>query len=122
MSYHIAHALAYLYPDADPREDYQITSIDGVESIAVWNLPDPQPTPEQLQIAADAYLAEQAAAATEASALRTLVLNLATSAVGKTLNTLTAGEVRALMAILLWQAGGVTGAGVVRPLVEWVQS
>ena len=43
---------------------------------------------------------------------RRLVLAAASSAVGKRLDALTAAEVRALLALLLWKAGGVDGVKV----------
>jgi predicted NAD/FAD-binding protein len=52
---------------------------------------------------------------------RALVVNLAQSAVGVRFDLLTAAQVRALAAILFWKEGALTGAGLVRPLAEWVQ-
>jgi hypothetical protein len=58
--------------------------------------------------------AEQA----DASA-RALVIQAATSAVGVNITALTAGQVRALLAILLYQRGALDGNGVVQPLAQW---
>jgi hypothetical protein len=66
----------------------------------------------------DAYEAEEQ----EASSLRQTILANAQSAVGKTLDALTAAERNALIALLLYNAGGVNPrTGVVLPLKAWVE-
>lgn len=55
------------------------------------------------------------------AAIRALVVSAAQTAVGVSLANLTAAQVRALMAILLYQAGGVTPDGKVRPLGQWAK-
>lgn len=52
--------------------------------------------------------------------LRTAIVSTAQTAVGVTLNNLTAAQVKALLAILLYKAGGVNNDGTVRPLSQWV--
>lgn len=61
--------------------------------------------------------AEQQAKATSLAAIKAA----ANSAADVALTDLTAGQVKALMAVLLWRAGGVTPDGKVRPLSEWVK-
>jgi hypothetical protein len=69
---------------------------------------------EQLILAAN----EQARA--DAAALRQQVITIAQSAVGTRVDLLTAAQVRALIAVLLWKGGALDKSGVVRPLAEWL--
>ncbi len=115
----IANALRYLFPNANPLIDYRIEDSGNGSTITAWNLPDPQPSAAQLQAASDAYDAQQAQQASDAAALRTLVRNTAQSAVGVALTSLTAAQVRALLAVLLWKNGALDKSGTVRPLDEW---
>lgn len=57
----------------------------------------------------------------DAAALRQRVRTLAQSAVGVAIDQLTAGQVRALFAILLYREGALDKNGIVRPLIEWVR-
>lgn len=41
-------AIRYLFPSAVPGKDFLLTDTGGGAYIDQWNLPDPQPTPEQL--------------------------------------------------------------------------
>jgi hypothetical protein len=63
----------------------------------------------------------ETAAEAERKAARAAVLAAAQSAVGVPVTALTAGQVRALVAALLFKEGGLDGAGVVRPLAGWVR-
>lgn len=54
------------------------------------------------------------------AAIRSAVFTAAQSAEGVALTSLTAAQVRALLAVLLWESRGVTGDGKVRPLAQWV--
>lgn len=114
-------ALRQLFPDAQPLRDYVLVDDGDGAYISAWNLPEPQPTPEQVTAAIVAYDAAQATAQTEANALRTRVVNLAQTAVGVQIDALTAGQVRALVAILLWKAGAIDSAGAIKPLGQWVK-
>lgn len=60
---------------------------------------------------------EQQSKATNLAAIKTA----AQSAVGLQLTDLTAGQVKALLAALLWRAGAVNPDGTVRPLGEWLK-
>jgi len=71
--------------------------------------------------AAAAQVAAQIQADQDAAAARALVVQVAQSAVGIRFDQLTAGQVRALAAILFWKAGALTKDGLVRPLADWVQ-
>lgn len=114
-------ALAHLYPNAAPLRDYTVVERDGVQSIALWNLPQPQPDAAALTTAEAAYDAAQATAQSDAAALRSQVITLAQSAVGVTLANLTAAQVRALVAILLRKEGALSADGTIRPLAQWVR-
>lgn len=70
------------------------------------------------QSALDALLAEGPAAAAACA----LVLQTAQTAVGVAYGSLTAAQVRALAAVLLWQGGALAADGAVRPLAAWVRS
>lgn len=59
------------------------------------------------------------AADQEARVLKAAIVTTARGAEGKALNTLSANEVRALMAVLLWKAGGVADNGTVKALSDW---
>jgi hypothetical protein len=65
--------------------------------------------------------AAAATAATAHTAARALVVATAQAAVGVRFDQLTAAQVRALAAILFWQAGALDGNGVVQPLAGWVR-
>jgi len=113
-------AFAYLYPTARPLDDYELRDDgNGVVYLAVWNLPGDPPTAQQIADAIAAYDAAQAAAAQQASQLRTTIRTLAAGTAGKSKGSLTASEVRALLAVLLWKAGAVASDGTVRPLDSW---
>lgn len=112
-------ALTHLFPNAVPLRDYTIVERDGVQSIALWNLPQPQPTQAELEAAEAAYDAAQATQQQEATALRNQIVSIAQGAVGVRVDQLTAAQVRALQAILLWQAGALNNDLTIRPLGQW---
>ena len=116
----IVNALAHLYPTAQPLVDYIVTNRNGIQAIAVWNLPQPQPTEAELAAAETAYNTAAAMRQAEATALCQQVVTLAQSAMGQPVNALTAAQVRALVALLLWKAEAMTNQGTVRPLGEWL--
>jgi hypothetical protein len=112
--------LAYLFPNARNPGDYALQDDGNGPYIAAWGLPDPIPTEAELTEAIAAYDAAEAQRKAEAQALRSQIVTLAQSAVGVRVDLLTAAQVRALVAILLWKGGALSNAGVVRPLGEWV--
>ena len=88
------------------------------DCIGEWRSVQPIPTEAEILNEWDAHLAEE----DEATTLRQTILTNAQSAVGKTLDTLTAGERNALLALLLYKAGGVDPqTGMVNPLQDWVR-
>jgi hypothetical protein len=105
-------------------DSVHVLYLDGarLRSVLAADWPPPLPTePTDAQIAA-AVAAREAAdlqAKTDAAALRTRVRTTAQSAVGVVITDLTAVQVRALLAVLLWKAGALDKDGKVRPLGEW---
>lgn len=49
-------ALSVLFPDAAPLRDYSVSDDGKGAVISAWNLPDPQPTPEQLAAVTEAQV------------------------------------------------------------------
>lgn len=115
----IPRALRYLFPNAVPLRDYEVRDDGAGAYIAVWRLEAPQPTTEELAQADRAAEQAEQTAATEAAQLRQQVLTIAQSAVGVRIDALTAAQVRALVAVLLWRGGALRPDGTVRPLAEW---
>ena len=113
-------ALKYLFPNANPLRDYEVRDDGAGAFIAAWHLVQAQPTPAELQTASDAYDAQQAQLAADATALRQHVINLAQSAVGVAIDNLTAAQIKALFAVILWKAGALDKNGIVQPLATWV--
>lgn len=84
----------------------------------------PLPTEPTQQEIADAIAARETArqaALAEAATLRLAIITLAQSAAGARVDQLTAGQVRALFAILLWEEGALKNDLTVRALSEWVK-
>lgn len=98
-----------------------VQSLSAADWLATRGPLPADPTPEQSAAAIAAREAAEQQAGQEAAALRQQVIVLAQSAVGVRADLLTAPQVRALQAILLWQAGALDKAGAVRPLVDWVR-
>lgn len=117
----LAKALKYLYPNVNPRLDYRVAIAEGVERLEHWGLPGSPPTEQEIADATTAYDAAETTRQQEAATLKQQVLTLAQSAVGVRIDQLTAAQVRALQAILLWKEGALDKDGVVRPLAEWVR-
>lgn len=112
-------ALAVLYPTARPTLDYEIRDDGAGARIGRWNLTDPQPDDTALLAAIVAYDTAQAQRNADAQTLRQKVVTVAQSAVGLSIDTLTAAQVRALVAVVLWRAGALKPDGTVKPLAEW---
>lgn len=110
-----------------PRAEFELTqdgtTNNGEPYLSVYVDPDGQPPPSvaELSAAAAAIDAEREAAQLAAAQLRAQVRTTAVGAVGKVYNTLAAGEVRALLAVLLWRAGALGNDGTVQPLEEWAR-
>lgn len=78
------------------------------------------PTPAEIAAALAAQQQQDQQARTDAAQLRQQVLTLANSAAGVRVDALTAPQVRALVSLLLWQAGALNKDGTVRPLADWI--
>jgi len=128
LSYDIAQAVAR---DGLPRvataddNSQHVLFLDGsaVRSMLAADWPPPLPTdPTEAEIAAAIAAREAAAlqAIQDAAALRQKILTVAGSAVGQSIDTLTAGQVRALVACLLYKNGALDKSGIVQPLKEWL--
>jgi hypothetical protein len=87
-------------------------------SIATWNGPDAQPV--SVLAVVTAWQAAQAQGTTDAAALRARVVSLAQSAVGVQVDQLTAVQIRALVALLLYKQGAIDKTGAVLPLAGWL--
>jgi hypothetical protein len=70
---------------------------------------------------APALIAAAEAERTAQQQLRQRIVTLAQSAVGVSIDVLTAAQRNALIACLLYKEGAITTAGVVRPLGEWLK-
>lgn len=118
--------------DGLPR---QATADDGTRHVLYWQSPHVRsilaadwppplpsdPTPEQSTAAIAARQQAEQQAQQDAAALRQQILTLSQSAVGARVDQLTAGQVRALIAILLHKEGALDKSGVVRAPGEWVK-
>lgn len=88
---------------------------------ADWPPPLPtDPTPAQIATAIAARATAETTRKQSAIALRNRVVTVAQSAVGSQLDALTAVQVRALLACLLWKAGGLGSDGAINPLADWL--
>lgn len=70
--------------------------------------------------AADAFKVRSRVATAEETT-RSLVQQAAASAVGVNIGALTAGQQRALLAVLLAKVGGVNADGTIAPLKDWAR-
>jgi hypothetical protein len=100
--------------------------VDRVRSMSVADwlatrgpLP-PDPTPQQSADAIAAIEAARVAALAAAAAKRQQILTIAQSAVGIRVDQLTAVQLRALFAVILWKEDAIDAGLLVRPLSEWV--
>ncbi len=89
--------------------------------LSAWGDAPKEPTPAEIDAAMQARAENHLRRAQESLALRQRVRDLAQSAVGVRIDLLSAPQVRALQAVLLWQAGALDKDGVVQPLAEWVR-
>lgn len=81
----------------------------------------PEPTEAEILAMIVTLETEAEAARVAAAQLRQQVRTTAQGAVGVRYDLLTAAQVRALVAILLWREGALDNAGLVRPLNEWAR-
>lgn len=110
----LARGLKYLFPDLE-RHEVAIT-VDGQgERVTYWGRAEALPEDVLILEAARLSREEQAAGQQVAVRLRAA----ASPAVGVASVSLTAAQVRALLAVLLEERGALDAEGRVRPLEEW---
>lgn len=86
-----------------------------------WPPPLPSdPTPADVANAIAARAAAKQQSAVDAATLRTRVLTPAQSSVGVQVDALTAAQIRALVALLLYKQGAIDKSGAVLPLAGWL--
>jgi hypothetical protein len=102
-----------------PTSAYHDTGADGYAGIGEWRDPSTtKPTQAEFDAEDTAYQAELAKAVTA----KNNIITTAQGAVGVTLANLTAAQIKALLACLLYQAGGVDIKTMqVKPLGEWLR-
>jgi hypothetical protein len=109
-----------------PRAEFELTQ-DGTNGgqpyLSLYSDPDGLPPPTEAEILAMIVTleAEAEAARLAAAQLRQQIRTTAAGAVGIRYDLLTAAQVRALVAILLWKQGALSNAGLVQPLDEWAR-
>ncbi len=102
-----------------PHSEYLTTGEPGYAAIGEWRDPNTvKPTQAECDAEWIVYQAEQAAAVTA----KNNILALAQSAVGVQLSALTAAQVKALTAYMLYAIGGVDLKTLtVKPLADWLK-
>lgn len=114
----------------------QATADDAIQHVLYWDsivrsmeasawlaTRGPLPTDPTQQESDAAVLALQQAAQqaqADAAQLRQQVVTIAQSAVGVRVDLLTAPQVRALFAAVLWQEGALKPDLTIRPLADWI--
>jgi hypothetical protein len=97
------------------------TAATYAELQRTWRDRRPIPTLSQLQAAWDAYQANEAAKKQARDRLKAEIGTLAQSAVGVRVDQLTAAQQRALVAVLLYNGGGLADDATVRALNDWAE-
>lgn len=121
MTHDLWKALAYLYPAADPRRDYELRDDgDGLGPYVYRMSIGPMPTKTEIDAAIAAYDAREQQRQADTQALRQRVITTAQSAVGVAFDQLTNVQLRAVLGCLLHQRGVLDKDGKVRPLGEWL--
>lgn len=102
-----------------PISAYHANGLPGYAGIGEWRDPNTtKPTQAELDAEDIVYQAELSQAETS----RNAILTTAQSAVGVALTALTQAQIKALMACLLYAAGGVdVKTMTVKPLAEWMK-
>jgi hypothetical protein len=102
-----------------PTSAYHITGAAGYAGIGDWrDTGTTKPTQAECDAEWIVYQAEQATAVTNKNA----ILALAQSAVGVQLSALTAAQIKALTACILYHVGGVDASTMtVKPLTDWLK-
>lgn len=114
---HIAAALEFLHPGSGAG----LMRIDGVLHLVRWPDGLAIPTDQAIAQAIQDWQVNQDQERQDTIALRQQIRQTAQSAVGVRVDLLTAAQVRALFAILLFREGALDRTGAVRPLAQWVR-
>jgi hypothetical protein len=104
-----------LFWDAD-----RVRSMAGADWLAQRGPLPVDPTAQQTTDAIAAIEAARVAARAAAAAKRQQILTIAQTAVGVRIDLLTAVQIRALFAVILWKEDAIDAGLLVRPLSEWV--
>lgn len=97
----------------------RVRSLTEAEWLAQRGPLPTDPTPEQSAAAIAARAAAEQQAIQDAAALRQAIRAKLASAEGKRVDDLLVGELRALLAYLLWREGGIDKDLKVKPIGEW---
>jgi hypothetical protein len=98
----------------------RVRSMSAADWLATRGPLPPDPTPQQTTDAIAAIEAARVAARAAAAAKRQQILTIAQTAVGVRIDLLTAVQIRALFAVILWKEDAIDAGLLVRPLSEWV--
>jgi hypothetical protein len=112
----LVQAIVSLVPSLTYPQDFEVDT----SGVSKWYSEAIQPPVTLIQTTYDALIASQTTTKTQNTNLRNAVLTTAQSAVGVNLTALTANQVRSLLALMLYKAGGVDASGNVKPLTDWV--
>lgn len=99
--------------------DGVVRSLTAAEWLAQRGPLPADPTPEQIAAALAARTQERQQEAADTQALRQALRTRLQSAVGVQVDDLLVGQLRALVAYLLWREGALDADLRVRPLSEW---
>lgn len=115
------HAIKHLFPNAQANIDFVLQDdSDGKGPyIRDWNLPDDKPGKAAIAQAKIDCRAKMEAEEGDRKRLQSSVRGSAQSAVGKRVSQLNDIEVREMLAILIWESGGLTDDETIKPLEEW---
>ena len=112
--------LALAIEETRPGALYRLNkSVQPDQEIIEWRGPGDEPTQQELENAWQIYSEREAAEQAASDKLKSNIVTIAQSAVGVALNDLTQGQTRALLAVMLWKAGGVAPDMTVKPLKDW---
>ena len=112
--------LALAIEEARPGARYRLNkSVPPDQAIIEWRGPGDEPTQKELESALQIYSEQEAAEQAASDQLKANIVTTARSAVGVILNDLSQAQTRALLAVILWKAGGVAPDMTVKPLKDW---
>lgn len=113
-------ALKQLYPTANPLLDYTVIDNGSGPQVIYWNESKLGAQPSTAQLAA--ALAQVRSAQDSRNIRRARLRALVSTIVGKDVVSLSALEVRAILAIVLERLGVLDDTGRIQPVVLWGES